>query len=215
MHKRTLTGLAVAALSLGASASHAEVEVDLETGEQLNTEICVACHGPSGVSSVAEWPSHAGQHKDYIVYHLKRFRDEDRYDPEQLMTENAVGLSDQEIHSVAAWLEQQEPPPAQDVDEELAERGETIYYAGIPEQDVASCAACHGPNGEGIKGGQFPAVAGQQEVYLRQSLNAFKSGDRTSDRNRMMRDTAGRMTQEDIEAVAAYMASMTLRDKEE
>ncbi len=214
MYKRTLTGWMIAALALGAGAANAE-EVDLEVGEQLNNEVCAACHGVTGVSSVGEWPSHAAQHKDYIVYHMELFRDENRWDPEMLMTENAVGLSDKEIRSVAAWLAQQEPPPAQEVDEELAERGEEIYFAGIPEQDVASCAACHGPNGEGIRGGQFAAVAGQQEVYLRDALEAYKNEDRVSDRNRMMRDTAGRMTDEDIEAVAAYMASLTLRDDED
>ncbi|MBK5937592.1 MAG: cytochrome c4 [Halorhodospira halophila] len=213
MHKRTLTGFTVAALALGATT--AQAEVDLDAGEQLNNEVCLACHGVTGVSDVPEWPSHAGQHKDYIVYHLELFRDENRWDPEFLMTPNATELSDEDIRNVAAWLEKQDPPPAQDVDEELAEQGREIYHSGIGERNVPSCASCHGPNGEGIKGGQFAAVAGQQEVYLNDALTAFKNEDRASDRNRMMRDTAGRMTEEDIEAVSAYMASMTLLDDDD
>ncbi len=206
MHKRTLTGLTVAALVLGATT--AQAEVDLEQGKKLNNQVCMACHGPKGISQTPDWPSHAGQHSDYIVHQMKLFRDENRWDPQGLMTENAVGLSDQEIRSVAAWLEDQTPPGPREVDEELAARGESIYHAGIPEKDVASCAACHGPHGEGVKGAQFPAVAGQHKPYLRQSLQGFKSEKRQSDRNRMMRDTAGRMSEAEIEAVSAYMASM-------
>ncbi|MFP4648794.1 MAG: c-type cytochrome [Halorhodospira sp.] len=206
MNKRTLTGFTVAALMLGASA--AQAEVDLERGEELNNEVCAACHGASGISETPEWPSHAGQHSDYIVHQMELFRDENRWDPQALMTENAVDLSDEEIRDVAAWLESQTPPGPQEVDEELAEQGEKIYHAGIPEENVASCASCHGPNGEGVKGAQFAAVAGQQEAYLRQSLEGFKSEERQSDRNRMMRDTADKLSDEQIEALAAYMASM-------
>ncbi len=208
MYKFTLTGFTVAALAIGASAVQAD-EIDLDAGEELNNQVCAACHGATGVSDVDEWPSHAAQHADYIKYHLELFRDEDRWDPDMLMTENAVPLSDADIRNVAAWLAKQDPPPGEDVDEELAERGAEIYYAGIPDDNVASCNACHGPQGEGIKGGQFARVQGQKETYLRESLKAYKDENRVSDRNRMMRDTAGRMSEEDIEAVAAYMASMT------
>ncbi len=206
MYKRTLTGFTAAALMLGAAS--AQAEVDLEQGKQLNNQVCMACHGPKGISQTPDWPSHAGQHSDYIVHQMELFRDQNRWDPQGLMTENAVGLSDQEIRSVAAWLEDQTPPGPREVDEELASRGESIYHAGIPEKDVASCASCHGPNGEGVPGAQFPAVAGQHKPYLSQSLHGFKSEERQSDRNRMMRDTAGRMSEDEIEAVSAYMASM-------
>lgn len=208
MYERAYTYLLAAGLALGAATASAEV--DLEAAEKLNSEVCAACHGEEGVSSVAEWPSHAGQHADYIRYQLELFRDEDRYDPDNQMTPNAVGLSDEEIRSLAVWLARQEPPePAEDVDSELAERGERIYHAGIPDEGVTSCTGCHGPNGEGIQGAKFPRVAAQQQTYLVNSLKAFKGGDRKSDRNAMMRDVAGRMSEGQIEAVAAYMSTLS------
>ncbi|MBK1725528.1 c-type cytochrome [Halorhodospira neutriphila] len=207
MYERAYSYILAAGLALAAATASAEV--DLEAAEKLNTEVCAACHGAKGVSSVAEWPSHAGQHADYIRHQLELFRDENRYDPQNLMTSNAVGLSDQDIRNIAAWLAQQEPPkPAEGVDPALAEQGERIYYAGIPEEGVAACTACHGPNGEGIQGAQFPRVAAQQQTYLVNSLKAFKSRERKSDRNAMMRDIAGRMSAEQIEAVSAYMSTL-------
>lgn len=37
---------------------------------------CAACHGDNGVSLSPEWPSLAGQHKDYLVDSLKQYRRE-------------------------------------------------------------------------------------------------------------------------------------------
>ncbi|BAU56642.1 cytochrome c4 [Halorhodospira halochloris] len=207
MYHRIQIVTAVTAFALAAGAAGAS-EVDLEAAEQLNEDSCVACHGATGVSDVAEWPSIAGQHADYVRYHLEMFRDEERYDPQGLMTPESVGLSDEDIENLAAFFVKQDPPPAQDVDEELAERGERIYFGGIRESNVASCTGCHGPQGKGVEGALYPRVAGQEQQYMIDAMKGYKSGDRDSDRNSEMRDIASRMSEEDIEAVAAFMSSL-------
>jgi cytochrome c553 len=50
-----------------------------------------------------------------------------------------------------------------------AERGKGLY---------AVCATCHGPNAEGLKEMNDPALAGQEEWYIVRQLQNFKSGAR-------------------------------------
>lgn len=42
----------------------------------------------------------------------------------------------------------------------------------------ATCAACHGANGEGVKATNAPAIAGQEPWYLLRQLKNFKEGIR-------------------------------------
>lgn len=208
--RRGITGrgaAAVAAFGALAFASGAVAEPDIQAGEELHQEACIACHGAEGISGSGEWPSLAGQHADYTRYHLRLFRDEDRWDPGGLMTPNAVDLSDEDIENVAAYYAQLEPP-VEEADEELVDRGERIYRQGLPDDGVAACMACHGPAGAGIPEAGYPRVGGQKAEYLKNSLQAYKDEDRESDRNRMMRDIAGRMSEEDMRAVASYMAGL-------
>ena len=195
------------AFALIASLASAD-EADIEAGKQLNEESCASCHGAAGVSEVPDWPSLAGQHEGYVRYHLELFRDEQRYDPQGLMTPEASGLSDADIENMAAFFANQDPPAAHEVDEELAKRGEEIYYSGIRDENVASCTGCHGPQGKGIVGARYPRVAGQEKTYMVAAMQGFQSGKRDSDRNSEMRDIASRMSEADIEAVAAFMSSL-------
>ncbi len=180
---------------------------DVEAGKQKHMEVCAACHGEAGISGFDQWPSLAGQTADYVRHHLALFRAEERYDPNMLMTGNAAALTDEDIENLAAFYASLEPVPLE-ADPELAERGRLIYHAGLPEEGVAACAACHGPAGEGVPGALFPRVGGQHAAYMVASLVGFQSGERDSDRNRMMRDIAQRMSEEDIQAVASYMSGL-------
>jgi cytochrome c553 len=85
-----------------------------------------------------------------------------------------------------------------------AERGKTLYTV---------CATCHGPNAEGLKEMNAPALAGQEEWYIIRQLQNFKSGARGSN----PADTYGLqmapMAQvlpdaQAIEDVAAYLSSL-------
>lgn len=64
-------------------------------------QVCAACHGTDGVSPSPMWPSLAGQHRDYLVYTLKAYRDGERKDP--VMIGQAAGLSDEDIEDLAVF----------------------------------------------------------------------------------------------------------------
>jgi len=79
--------------------------------------------------------------------------------------------------------------------------------AGDVEQgkaQSASCVACHGVKGISPNP-QWPNLAGQQEQYLVLSLKAYRDGDRNDP---IMAPLAKNLSDEDIENLAAYYASL-------
>ena len=64
----------------------------------------------------------------------------------------------------------------------------TIFSNQLLAQDLeagrvlyGTCAACHGPNGEGLEALNAPKIAGQQAWYTVRQLQNFKNGVRGSD----------------------------------
>ena len=88
---------AVAALSLATLTSAG----DIEAGKKKAAEICSACHGPDGNSPVPDFPKLAGQHADYMVSTLKKYKNGKRANP--IMMGMAATLSDADIHNVSAY----------------------------------------------------------------------------------------------------------------
>jgi cytochrome c553 len=73
---------------------------------------------------------------------------------------------------------------------------------------VPACSGCHGPAGLGSNLAKFPRIAGQYSEYLAQTLKHFRSHERANDPNAMMRGVAANMTDEEIDAVAAYIEGL-------
>ncbi|MDE2135691.1 MAG: cytochrome c [Alphaproteobacteria bacterium] len=68
------------------------------------------------------------------------------------------------------------------------------------------CAVCHGSDGISVDT-SVPNLAGQRYPYLLAQLNAFKQGTR---KNPMMNELARPLSQEQIEDIAAYYASISI-----
>jgi cytochrome c553 len=67
---------------------------------------------------------------------------------------------------------------------------------------VPPCIVCHGAHAQGV--GPFPRLADQHRAYLEGQLQAFKINSRA---NSMMHANALNMTDAQMRAVAAYLAS--------
>ncbi|HRD65557.1 MAG TPA: c-type cytochrome [Candidatus Competibacter sp.] len=67
----------------------------------------------------------------------------------------------------------------------------------------ATCAACHGPDGNSVNP-QYPKLAGQGADYLLKQLQDYKSGVRT---NPIMLGMVAPLNPQDMEDLAAYFAS--------
>ena len=177
---------------------------DIEAGRQ-KAAICVVCHGPDGNSANPSWPNLAGQHAEYLIKQLQDYRDGRRKNDQ--MAPLAMALSDQDIADIAAYYAAQEPRIGQTLPENL-EPGAHIYRAGDATKGLAACMACHGPTGIGNPAANYPRINAQHAAYTELQLKAFKAEERANDLNGIMRDIAGRMSNETIEAVSDYLQGL-------
>lgn len=88
------------------------------------------------------------------------------------------------------------------------QRGQAIAQQGNGQGAIA-CLSCHGPQGEGNAAGGFPRLAGLPAGYLSHQLRSYRDGTR---QNPMMQPFALALTDEDIQAVSAYYASLEDED---
>lgn len=176
----------------------------VKTPEKLAT--CVACHGDQGRSSNPVWPHLAGQHQKYLLKRLSDYKANKTGKPNP-MTAIAALLSEKDIQELAAWYASK-PRLSGETARVYLKRGEQIYRGGDFDKKISACIACHGPKGRGNGEAGFPEVSGQNALYLVSQLEAFKEKNRQDDLNAIMRDIAGRMSKEDMTAVAHYMQGL-------
>jgi len=196
-------GLALAALQVQAESL---VEGSAEAGKS-KAVTCAACHGAEGISANPLWPNIAGQAAPYLVTQLKAFKDGARKNP--LMTSQAMMLSEQDMADLAVYFESL-PAPAQAVaDPNVVVKGEALYRGGEVSNQVAACIACHGPTGTGNPAAGYPALKGQHAAYTAKQLRDYASGERVSDgKTRVMREIAGKLSEEEIVALASYVQGL-------
>lgn len=199
--------LAFGALSFGTLAqAQALIEGSAEAGKAKSVT-CAACHGADGNSVNPQWPSLAGQSAKYIVKQLEAFKSGARSDP--LMTPQAMQLSEEDMHNLAAWFAAQEPAPKSVADATTVDKGAALYRGGDRESGAAACMACHGPMGRGNPAAAYPMLRGQYATYVAKQLRDYASGRRKSDQpTRVMREIAARLSEDDILAVASYVQGL-------
>jgi len=166
---------------------------------------CAACHGVDGNSVTPDWPSLAGQHPEYIMRQLKAFKSDER--KSVTMKPFAQMLSDQDAADIAAYFAAQKPTP-KGADPALISLGQQIYRGGIPARGTPACIACHGPTGHGNPFAAYPRISWQHAAYVTKSLQDYKSGERASDANQMMRNVASLLKDDEIRALASYVQGL-------
>ncbi len=182
---------------------------------QAKSATCIACHMPDGNSVVPQWPKLAGQSASYIAKQLRDFKAKRRLDP--TMSPQANPLSEQDIEDLAAYFSSKTPNPNSG-NPALLNKGEKVYRKGNVKMSVIACLGCHGPKGAGNKAlldsikappvVEAPLITSQHAMYIAKQLKAFREGSRKNDVGRIMRNLTSKMTDEEIEAVAAYTASL-------
>jgi cytochrome c553 len=210
----TLPGAAALAVvsALAVSLAHAQTPPAAEPakGQTIAAQVCAACNGADGNSAQPVNPSLAGQHAAYTAKQLANFKPQDGKPaerPSAIMAGMAANLSADDMRNLGAYFESQKPQPRAARDAKLVKLGQAIYRGGIAAKGVAACTACHGPAGAGIPA-QFPRIAGQYAEYTAAQLKAFRSGERGNDPSRMMRAIAERLSDQEIDALADYIAGL-------
>ncbi len=69
---------------------------------------------------------------------------------------------------------------------------------------AATCANCHGTNGNAVKGAGLDALAGMPKDKTLQKLADFKSGDKPAS---IMHQIAKGYTEEQLDLIATYFAA--------
>ncbi|MGH8737103.1 MAG: c-type cytochrome [Burkholderiales bacterium] len=208
---RVLAISASVALSwAGAALAQDTAKPDLVKGQKIVSQVCAACHGPDGNSVAPANPKLAGQFSEYLYKQLRDFKALDGKKAERespIMAGMVANLSNADMRNIAAYFSGQKLRPDVARDKNLAAAGQKLYRGGNAATGVVACAGCHGPSGAGIPI-EYPHIAGQYAEYVESQLKAFRSGARANDPNGMMRGVTARMTDEEINAVAQYVAGL-------
>jgi len=169
---------------------------DVDAGRK-KAEVCVACHGVNGNSTVPQFPILAGQTARYVYLQLKDFKEGRRSEPQ--MEPFVKDLSRQDMLDLAAFFAAQKPRPNSfKADPERVARGKK-------KADETLCTMCH--LGGFIGQNEIPRAAGQHYEYTVKQLRDFKTARRTNDAGNMA-SVSKTLSDQDIEDLGHYLASL-------
>jgi len=158
--------------------------------------LCANCHGANGYSTQADTPNLAGQNPRYLLGQMQKFADgRRRY---EFMEGLIKAMTPQERVSAVLFYSRQTVAPRTTGDAALRAKGKA-YFEQV-------CFRCHGANGHG--GEDYARLAGQQPPYMELALKRYRNNTDGARNDPNMADTTKLMTDDDIRAVAAYVASL-------
>ncbi|WP_455205684.1 c-type cytochrome [Kaarinaea lacus] len=170
--------------------------------------LCQSCHGEDGNSIRPETPNLAGQNAGYLLEQITRFADGRRKD--YVMNQLAENFTSEDKVNIAIFYYSM-PVKPQHVNWHLVYKGEPIYKD--------RCRNCHGEEGMGHK--NLARLAGQQVAYVKKVLTQFrktanhiKPESETPRKSATMEKVAKNLTDEQIDALAAYVAQLGFEENE-
>ncbi len=197
-------------LAAGARPDVANAATAARNDVQAKIAYCLDCHGPAaqGFRGYFPIPRLAGQQPEYLENQLRAFIERRRAN--SIMFSVAHVLSPAMISALAEHFRNMHPRPIGGGPRNLIGTGRKIFEDGVPEANVAACAACHGPGAVGS--GQVPRLAGQLYPYLVKELTNWSKerGQNPSqpDTSLVMEPVAHSLTRSQVDAVAAYLSSL-------
>jgi cytochrome c553 len=192
-------GLRIAILAILASTT-----ASAWAGESAAVRNCTWCHG-AGAQGYTVAPRLAGQRPQYIMSQIRSFREHARNNPfsRQYMWGAVAALDPYAARDLASYFASIPPKPANDGDDTLASRGRTIFMEGIPEANIVSCYACHGPNAEGVR--DIPRLGGLAYFYIKGRLEQWGQGYHSTPGSPMPM-VASHLGPDEVEALASYLS---------
>jgi cytochrome c553 len=162
-------------------------------------EVCAGCHGDNGISQTENIPSLAGQPDQFTQWQLVFFRGGARKN--ELMQPIAEQITNEDVRVLGAYFASLTPPKDAKPDDnpDLSKKG---AEAAVGRR----CASCHGDAFAGTKA--VARLAGQREEYLVKALHDYKSGVRSGGAGAAMTDVAYPLSDEEITALAHYLAHL-------
>jgi len=170
---------------------------------------CVTCHGQSGQGTESGYyPRIAGKPAGYLYNQLIAFRDGGRRYPP--MNYLVAYLPDAYLREIAEHYAKQRPAfvsqAVVNVDAAAIARGQALVMAGDSQKSIPPCVACHGTSLTGMNPG-IPGLVGLRAPYIAAQLTRWRVGDRHAAEPDCMKRIASRLSESDISAVAAWLAT--------
>jgi cytochrome c553 len=195
-----------------AFGQNADPSVKLSDTMEARVQACVGCHGAQGRGAEnVYFPRLAGKPAGYLYNQLRAFREGRRnYVP---MNYLLAYLPDPYLKEMADWFAAQDvSPPAPPAGTpapapQLLADGQRIVTTGIPAKRVPACVACHGGGLNGREPG-IPGLLGLRADYVSAQLGAWRYGIRTAVAPDCMQFVASSLSEQDVAAVAAWLASL-------
>ncbi len=165
--KRFRTKMAVLAISFATAGPL--------LADDLPVRNCTWCHGMSA-QGYSKAPRLAGQRVDYLVDQLQFFatHKRDEFLSTKYMWYAAANLDPLTVRNLAAYFSALPPEAAKDGDSELVAEGRIIFENGVPDENIAACQACHGPEAQGVR--EIPRLGGLSYSYLERRLEQWSQG---------------------------------------
>ena len=187
-------GALLVAMVGGSTANAADADAAKE-----KAAMCAGCHGDNGVSQTENIPSLAGQPDQFLQWQLVFFRGGSRKNEQMQPIAEAIGNED--VRALGAYFAALTPPKATTPDDnpDLSKKG---AQAAVGRR----CASCHTDSFAGTKA--VARLAGQREEYLVKALHDYKTGVRTGGAGAAMTDVAYPLSDEEIQALAHYLAHL-------
>ena len=177
---------------------------------EARVQACTGCHGAQGrgVENVY-FPRLAGKPAGYLYNQLVAFRDGRRkYVP---MNYLLAYLPDDYLMRMAQHFAGLNPPPlvqpAVARPAQIVKDGQRIVTQGVPAKNVPACVTCHGAELGGREPG-IPGLLGLRADYVSAQLGAWRFGIRTAPAPDCMQFVASSLTEPEVAAVSAYLASL-------
>jgi len=175
---------------------------------------CTACHGESGEGADnAFFPRLAGKPQGYLVRQLQDFRNGLRH--YAIMEYTVRPLDDDYLREIAGYFAAQDVPyrthPVPSMTAAQKARGEALVMQGDKARGVPACTACHGSNLTGVQP-DIPGLIGLPYDYLSAQLGSWRTDTRRAAAPDCMATIVSHLSDADISAAAAYLASHPIPD---
>lgn len=199
-----LTGILLSMLGVSAIAAPPAI-VTQGKGAAI---ACASCHGMEGAgNSAGGYPALAQMPQAYFTKQIADFKSGTRSNA--VMTPIAKALTPEDAEAAASYYAALPRPqsPSAPADAGMVARGENLAINGAWDRNLPACFKCHAPGGVGVAP-SFPPLAGQHVGYTVSQLQAWKAGKRTNDPLMLMKTVAEKLSDDDMRAVAAYLATL-------
>jgi cytochrome c553 len=130
---------------------------------------CLACHGQTGESQIANVPSLGAQQPAYTLIQLFMFREKLR--SFEVMNQLARSLTDDDLHSFSDAIARLSKPTAP---ADAGDPARMQLAQALAKKE--HCTSCHNPDFSGRD--NIPRIANQREDYLAKTLREYKTNVR-------------------------------------